>query len=182
MLAVRMFERSEAPRASPSVLVKKPDGSYRICVNFKELNKMTVFDLNQWHHHMTYFQRCQEVSAIGMFDFCKGYWEIQMDEKYWYITIRLLSHLLQADEIWGRAVWYDDTWWQSFGEQFPLKMSWQPSFSGPDCSYSTKRIRRILRESEQLWYRQPRVKLDQVKEMVSSGWQRRRIIRHCGSD
>jgi len=36
-------ERSEAP-ASPLVLVKKPHGSYRVCVNFKELNKITVFD------------------------------------------------------------------------------------------------------------------------------------------
>ena len=26
------------------MLVKKADGSYRVCVNFKELNKITVFD------------------------------------------------------------------------------------------------------------------------------------------
>jgi len=24
--------------------VKRPDGSYRVCVNFKEMNKITVFD------------------------------------------------------------------------------------------------------------------------------------------
>ena len=39
-----MIERSEAPYASPLVLVKKPDNTYRMCVNFKELNKITVFD------------------------------------------------------------------------------------------------------------------------------------------
>jgi len=38
---------SEASYASPLVLVKKPDNTYRVCINFKELNKITVFDLNE---------------------------------------------------------------------------------------------------------------------------------------
>jgi len=44
MIAMGVIERSEAAYASPLVLVKKADGSYRVCVNFKELNKITVFD------------------------------------------------------------------------------------------------------------------------------------------
>ena len=44
MLAMGVIEHSEAPYASPLVLVKKPNGSYRVCVNFKELNKITVFN------------------------------------------------------------------------------------------------------------------------------------------
>ena len=39
-----MIERSEAPYASPLVLVKKPGNTCRVCVNFKELNIITVFD------------------------------------------------------------------------------------------------------------------------------------------
>ena len=39
-----VIEYSEAPYASPLVLVKKPDETYMVCVNFKELNKITVFD------------------------------------------------------------------------------------------------------------------------------------------
>ena len=39
MLSKGIIERSEAAYASPLVLVKKPDGTYRTCVNFKELNK-----------------------------------------------------------------------------------------------------------------------------------------------
>jgi len=37
-------ERSEAAYASPLVSVKKADRKYRLCINFKELNKITVFD------------------------------------------------------------------------------------------------------------------------------------------
>jgi len=44
MLSMGVIEHSEAPYASPLVLVKKPDGSYRVCVNFKELKRITVFD------------------------------------------------------------------------------------------------------------------------------------------
>jgi len=39
-----VIERFEALYASPLVLVKKPDNTYRVCMNFKELNKITVFD------------------------------------------------------------------------------------------------------------------------------------------
>ena len=39
MLALGVIERSEAPYASPLVLVKKPDNTYTVCINFKELNK-----------------------------------------------------------------------------------------------------------------------------------------------
>ena len=45
MLAIGVIERSEGPYASPLVLVKKPDNTYRECINFKVLNKITVFDI-----------------------------------------------------------------------------------------------------------------------------------------
>jgi len=44
LLKMGVIKRSEAPYASPLVLVKKPDNTYRVCVNFKKLNKITVFD------------------------------------------------------------------------------------------------------------------------------------------
>ena len=44
MLKMGIIEHIEAPYASLLVLVKKSDGTYKVCVNFKELNKITVFD------------------------------------------------------------------------------------------------------------------------------------------
>ena len=44
MLAMGIIKPSDEPYASPLVLVKKPDGTFRVCVNFKDLNKITVFD------------------------------------------------------------------------------------------------------------------------------------------
>ena len=44
MLVMGIIEPSDAPYSSPLVLVKKPDGTFRVCVNSKDLNKITVFD------------------------------------------------------------------------------------------------------------------------------------------
>jgi len=44
MLASGIIEPSTAPCASPIVVVKKPDGSNRICVDYRKLNKVTVYD------------------------------------------------------------------------------------------------------------------------------------------
>jgi len=39
MLAMGIIEPSDAPYASPLVLAKKPNGTFRVCINFKDLNK-----------------------------------------------------------------------------------------------------------------------------------------------
>jgi len=44
MLENDIIEKSEAAYAAPLVVVKKSDGSNRICCNYKQLNKLTIFD------------------------------------------------------------------------------------------------------------------------------------------
>ena len=81
MLAMGVIERSEAPYASPLVLVKKPDQSYRVCVNFKELNKITVFDPEPMMSADEIFPKLSGSQYYSTFDFCKGYWAIPMEKK-----------------------------------------------------------------------------------------------------
>ena len=71
MLANGKIERSEAAYASPLVLVKKPDGTYRTCVNFKEFNKITVFDPEPMMSADDIFPKLAGSRYYSTFDFCK---------------------------------------------------------------------------------------------------------------
>lgn len=45
MLSTRTIPTSSSPYASPVVLVKKKDGFWRLCVDYRKLNGMTVNDI-----------------------------------------------------------------------------------------------------------------------------------------
>jgi len=70
MLAMGVTERSEAAYASPLVLVKKADGTYRVCINFKELNKITVCDPEPMMSPDDIFPKLTGSQFYSTFDFC----------------------------------------------------------------------------------------------------------------
>jgi len=81
MLAMGVIERPEAAYASLLVLVKKADGTYRVCINFKELNKITVFDPEPMMSPDAIFPKLARSQFYSTFDFCKGYWAIPMEKQ-----------------------------------------------------------------------------------------------------
>jgi len=81
MLANGVIEPSTAPYASPIVVVKKSDGSNRICIDFRKLNKVTVFDPEPMPQMREIFAELSGSQFYSKYDFCKGYWQIPMREE-----------------------------------------------------------------------------------------------------
>ncbi|XP_071493976.1 uncharacterized protein [Diadema antillarum] len=78
MLSLGVIEPSESPIASPIVLVKKPDGSNRFCVDFRKLNKVTVFDAEPIPDQDELFTKVAHAKFFTKIDLSKGYWQVPM--------------------------------------------------------------------------------------------------------
>lgn len=81
MIKDGIIERSEAAYASPIVVVKKPDGSIRLCCNFKDLNKITRFDPEPMPTKDEIFNRLSGSNLYSKFDCSKGFYQISMAEE-----------------------------------------------------------------------------------------------------
>ena len=90
MLTMKVIRKSKSPYAAPPVLVKKPDGSVRFCVNYKKLNSVTVFDGEPMPNPDDVYIQMRGKLYRSKLDLTKGYWQIEMDadsiEKTAFIT------------------------------------------------------------------------------------------------
>jgi hypothetical protein len=80
MLKLNVIEPSTSAYASPVVMVKKPDGSTRVCVDFRQLNKITVFDPEPMPTAEDIFVKLSNDRYFSKFDLSKGYWQVPMKE------------------------------------------------------------------------------------------------------
>ena len=79
MLELGIIEPSTAPYASPIVVVKKADGSNRICVDYRKLNKITIFDPEPIPQMQDLFSDLAGSKYFSEFYFSKGYWAVPMN-------------------------------------------------------------------------------------------------------
>ena len=91
MLATGVIEESNSPWASPMVLVHKPDGSLRFCVDYRKLNAATRKDAFPLPHIDDLFDQLSGRKIFSTLDACTGYWQIQVQsssrDKTAFITI-----------------------------------------------------------------------------------------------
>ncbi|XP_041470756.1 uncharacterized protein LOC121420251 [Lytechinus variegatus] len=86
MLALGVIEPSNSPFASPIVLVKKPDGSNRFCVDYRRLNQITVFDAEPIPDQEELFTKLSHARYFTKLDLSKGYWQVPMSESAKHLT------------------------------------------------------------------------------------------------
>lgn len=80
MLALGVVEPSNSPWSSPILLVKKKDGAYRFCVDFRKLNAVTVRDSYPLPLVADTLDKLREAKYLSSLDVKSAYWQVPMAE------------------------------------------------------------------------------------------------------
>ena len=79
MITMGIIEPSKSQFCSTLLLIKKSDGSLRPVVDFRLLNRATVFDAEPMPSPEEIYAKLHKGKFFSTFDFCKGYWQIPMN-------------------------------------------------------------------------------------------------------
>ncbi|GJU64461.1 putative reverse transcriptase domain-containing protein [Tanacetum coccineum] len=82
-LADRGFIRpSTSPWGAPVLFIKKKDGSFRMCIDYQELNKLTVKNHYPLHRINDLFDQLQGSSTYSKIDLRSGYHQLRVSDEY----------------------------------------------------------------------------------------------------
>ncbi|GBM77385.1 Retrovirus-related Pol polyprotein from transposon 412 [Araneus ventricosus] len=76
-----VIQPSDSPWSSPVVLVKKKNGEWRFCVDYRRLNKITKKDVYPLPRIDDALDCLAGAKIFSMMDLKSGYWQIEVDEK-----------------------------------------------------------------------------------------------------
>ncbi|KAL6742132.1 hypothetical protein Aduo_015320 [Ancylostoma duodenale] len=76
-----IIEDSHSPWASPIVLVAKKDGTVRLCVDYREVNKVTKKDSYPLPGIDVTLQNLKGKKFFSSLDLASGYWQVPLTEK-----------------------------------------------------------------------------------------------------
>ncbi|UYV66767.1 K02A2.6-like, partial [Cordylochernes scorpioides] len=80
MLQLGIIQPSDSPWSSPVVLVKNKDGTWRFCVDYPRLNKITRKDVYPLPRIDYTLDSLRGASISSTMDLKSGYWQIEVDE------------------------------------------------------------------------------------------------------
>ena len=78
MEAEGIIEESDSPWGSPIVVVRKKDNSLRICIDYRQLNKVTRVDAYPMPLIEDLLNAVGQSQYVTTLDLAKGYWQVPM--------------------------------------------------------------------------------------------------------
>nr|GFC66865.1 retrotransposon protein, putative, Ty3-gypsy subclass [Tanacetum cinerariifolium] len=92
----RFIRPSSSPWGAPVLFVKKKDGSFRMCIDYRELNKMTIKNRYPLPRIDDLFDQLQGSSVYSKIDLRSGY-ESEHEEH-----LRIILELLQKEKLYAK--------------------------------------------------------------------------------
>lgn len=86
MMEHGIIRRSRSPYINPVVIVIKKDGSVRICLDARELNKKLIDDHESPQGIAEVFQKCNSVKIMTSLDLTSSFWQIPLKEESKKVT------------------------------------------------------------------------------------------------
>ena len=80
MLEEGVIRKPNSPYASPVILVPKSDGTTRLCIDYRELNKQTIKDKYPLPNMNDIFDRLGGSLIFSTLDLKAGYHQIPLNE------------------------------------------------------------------------------------------------------
>jgi hypothetical protein len=79
LLDAKIIHHSKSPWSAPVVMIPKPDGSRRFCVDCRQLNKVTLLDPHPIPRIDDILDRLQGSKWFSTLDLKCGYWQVAME-------------------------------------------------------------------------------------------------------
>ncbi|GJY41495.1 putative nucleotidyltransferase, ribonuclease H [Tanacetum coccineum] len=92
---------SSSPWGAPVLFVKKKDGSFRMCINYRELNKLTVKNRYPLLRIDDLFDQLQGSSVYSKIDLRSGYHQLRNKQEH-EEHLKLILELLKKEELYAK--------------------------------------------------------------------------------
>ena len=76
-----LIEPSKSNWSSPCILVPKPDGSYRLCTDYRKVNTVTKTDTYPIPRIDDCIDKIGNARYVSKFDLLKGFWQVPLTER-----------------------------------------------------------------------------------------------------
>ena len=80
MELAKIIRKSKSPWSSPLIMVRKPDKCWRLCIDFRQLNKKTVQQNFPIPRILDILDRLNGSVFFSTLDLKSGYWQVEMAE------------------------------------------------------------------------------------------------------